>query len=515
MKIRNITALILILVMLLAMFTACGEKEKETDGGTSSQPSSNPSDSTPDDGGEEQEIEEISFWLTLASSASDDMDEVYAAINEITEREIGIRVNFNAIAFADYNTQLTLAVANNEQIDICAVAANFVPLYSAGILADITDLLDNHGQDIKAMLGDELLNTTTVNGRLYSITNYRACVGDGYILYRKDVLESAGMLDKAQSMTTWADFEEVLEAVKGLGETYAFGGQSNMMYNIVYSGTNITDSYMYDYLGDNSYLIWTNQQGEVDLIYNRPEVADMYKMIASWYQKGYYYPDSAIETQDMNVSIGQKMYAGAFNMSIYGVEATKSEQIGTDMLCVKIADGYMQTSSGRTFGTGIATTSANPEAAMKFLNYMYQSSEIMNLIVWGIEGKHYVVNDAGEATYLEGKDASSSGYHHSDFFIGNAFECLPWEGQGGNFRAEALAATQNAARSVYCGLSVDTADYATLIANITAVRGEYYNQINHGQYSDSLYNEYLNKLDSAGVQDYVALYADAVAEFMK
>lgn len=38
-------------------------------------------------------------------------DEVEAAINQITEKEIGVHVNFNWVNGADYATQLSLANA--------------------------------------------------------------------------------------------------------------------------------------------------------------------------------------------------------------------------------------------------------------------------------------------------------------------------------------------------------------------------------------------------------------------
>lgn len=158
---------------------------------------------------------------------------------------------------------------------------------------------------------------------------------------------------------------------------------------------------------------------------------------------------------------------------------------------------------------------AEPAAAISFLNLLYTSGELMNLLIWGIEDENYVVNENGEADYPADKDGSTCGYHGNDFAFGNQFLCLPWSGMGGDFRDIALESLENATRSIYCGLSVDTSDHATLVSSIAAVLGEYKGQVTAGMYTEKLYDEFMKKLDSAGIDEYVAIYQNAVAEFVK
>lgn len=63
------------------------------------------------------------------------------------------------------------------------------------------------------------------------------------------------------------------------------------------------------------------------------------------------------------------------------------------------------------------------------MNALYTSEELMNLLVWGIEGEDYVVED-GEAAYPEGVTEDTVEYHTADFLYGNYFLCYPWSGTG-------------------------------------------------------------------------------------
>lgn len=503
--------------MLLTLFAACGEKEAEnTD--PSQSVSDNTNNNTDDSGDDTKEIVEINYWM-FAMGSMDDIADVEDAINAISEEEIGVHVNINTISFGDYGTQLTLAIANKEAIDLCALspmpASSFMTLYSSGSLTDITALLDTNGSEIKELLGAEVLGTTSVDGEIYAVPTYRIMNSNTYLMFRKDVLAEAGVLEKAESMTTWSEMEEVLQAITDLGKMYAFGGQKGISPTSVYCGEKISDSYSFDTLGDSLAMIWSDQNGNVDLIYRQESVVDMYKKVANWYNNGWYYRDSAYSDDQIDVLISQSVYAGAFNNSEIGIESAKRQSIGTDMLCLNIAPGMVGTTAGRNWASAIPTSASEPEAAMDFLNLMYTNSDIMTLLIFGIEGTHYEVNENGEGAYLEGKDMSTSGYHSNDFAYGNQFLVLPWEGQSGDFREVSMADFSAATRSIYCGLSVDTGDYASLISAITAVKGEYYNQISCGMYSDATYAEYLSKLEAAGVDEYVALYQDAAADFLK
>lgn len=524
MKSRNLMAILLIVCMLATVFVACGEKEDGTavsdDKGTVS---ASPSTNIVDD---DEEPVEIEFWLydNGNNGSGSKVKDVEAAINEITEGEYGIHVNFKWIATADYGTQLSLAVVNGETVDVAlygpAPSMSWLTMYSNGIMLDMSDLLDEYGQDIKALLGENLLSSTTVNGGVYGMTNYRQLNSNNYIYYRTDILEETGTLDMFKNVTSWSEFEEFLAVLKASDMTTApIGGTADQPViqkdMEIFGDAFYTETKTWDPIGDNLYMVWTDQQGNVELSYERESLLNAYKMVADWYAKGYVYSDSAFNTTDIGatlVSLG--VMAGAICESEYGVETTKSQQVGYDVTCIAIAEAYVTTTKCTNFGMYITSSSSEPEAAMTFLNAVYTRADIMNLLTWGIEGETYVVNN-GVASYPEGKDASTCGYHTDDFRIGNQYLILPWQGQDADFRQKAEESYLAAETSVYLGLAVDTSEFDTLVATLSNIKTEYFAQLVNGMYTESMYNEFIEKIKTAGVDDYIALYQSAVDEFLK
>ena len=78
---------------------------------------------------------------------------------------------------------------------------------------DISGLLEEYGQDVLSTVGS-LIESTTVDGSIYAVPTYRTLVTRAYIVMRTDVLEDLGLLEKAQNMTSFTEYEEILAAVK-------------------------------------------------------------------------------------------------------------------------------------------------------------------------------------------------------------------------------------------------------------------------------------------------------------
>ena len=112
-------------------------------------------------------------------------------------------------------------------------------------------------------------------------------------------------------------------------------------------------------------------------------------------------------------------------------------------------------------------------------------------------------------------DALTSGFHNNDYKIGNSFLCLPWSGSSKDFRSEAKTFFEAAPSSNYLGLTIDTSEYASLVSQISAVTDEFHGQMCGGFYTEELYQEYLDKLDAAGIDEYIALYQTAIDGFLK
>ena len=159
-------------------------------------------------------------------------------------------------------------------------------------------------------------------------------------------------------------------------------------------------------------------------------------------------------------------------------------------------------------------TCKEPEAAAKFLELMYTDADVANLLLWGVEGEDYVVNENGEATYPEGKDSSNC-YHCDEDWFPNCYITYPWEGLGGDFRDTSWDELQSTPVSKYVGLSVDTSSVADQITACYNASQQYRAILNCGQADpETDLPEFLKALEDAGIQDILDCYQTQLNEWL-
>lgn len=153
---------------------------------------------------------------------------------------------------------------------------------------------------------------------------------------------------------------------------------------------------------------YVSENGELDWYINATGQLDYYKKVNEWYRKGYFIPDNfAFQTEDETNKLaiaGQifsvfsyDSHADWFNTSIAANGDSFSFQQETDILG-KEAKKYNNGAGGR--GMYITKSCKEVERAYETVAYMY-GDEGMKLLMWGIEGEDYTLNDEGypEFTY--------------------------------------------------------------------------------------------------------------------
>lgn len=559
MKVKKLTALLLAAAML--MTTACGnseqsasqkEKPKETQGAsgtagsdaaanTDGTGSTNETKAVKDSEVSSQETGTAKEGASAAGSASyvldwEDMAEIHmvymsmgplpsgleaveAEINKITEKEINTHVNITMIETGNYDQQIGLMMSSGEQVDLMVTlpfgASSFSTMVVQNQLSDITELLDEYGQGIREKLGN-LVEGTTINGKVYGVTGYRNLAGSIYIVMRTDVLKDLGLLEKAENMKSLDEYEEILEAVKTsekwsqlAGIVSADGAGTVLAILKAYLGVSDFDSFTsYDALGDTNKLVAINPDGSDPTVINNFASEDykaMVERVNQWYTKGYIYKDAATGKEMGQNLIKANAAFSFFCVSELNVKSSKTAACGMDMTCVRLLDLPLSTDACTKFTWTVPTTAKEPEAAMTFLSMMFQDPRISNLFSWGIEGVDYeIVN--GEACYIDGNETPA--YHTNDFLYGNQFITLPWHDSEENIRQRAEAAMINSVISAYMGFSCDTTAVTNELSAISNVLGEYRPQIDSGVADMEVYEEFLEKLESCGIDKVIALYQE-------
>ena len=162
----------------------------------------------------------------------------------------------------------------------------------------------------------------------------------------------------------------------------------------------------------------------------------------------------------------------------------------------------------------IAGSCEHPEAAMKMLNALYSDPEISNLYLYGVEGKHYQVVEAGAVTngqdrinYLDGVDATTTTYRKSGTWLQpNQLIGDIW---GLDLPADYWDATRdfnnNSDKSAAFGFSFDATKTANEITACTNVVNKYHKALVCGALDpEETLPKFNQELKDAGIETIIA-----------
>ncbi len=521
-KLRSLAAFVLVLAMLFV--SACTVREEVDENESPADKSeveagvdeaSEPED---DEEEEEEELTEIEFWMNAWGQNEENQNRIAAAVNEITEKEIGVHVNFTWLpSLAEYDSAVKLAITSETQIDVINTIF-FNDYYTQGMLTDLTPYVDEYLADAKTAMGD-LFNCASSDGHVYGICEYRDFVDFPCLIINQDMADAAGWTeDMVREIDSWSKLEEMVADVydylqeNNPGVNIIEGAMANLMWVMDYYSMGedkFTDAYVYDKLGASGVLVACDQDGNVSNVWDNPQTIACLERAKKWYDNGWVAEDSHISGFTMGI------YSGSVFMSLskseIGVEM-QTESMGSANYTVLYGSQIpLQTSLVNLVTLDVPVTSKETEAACKFINLFYTSKELNDLFSWGQEGVDYQIVD-GVASAVDPTDMGA--YKLGDTIIGNWFLTTPYAPYPADFREEAAARQADADASKFLGFWVDAAEISTTIGNVTNVLNQYQGQLLCGFYTEELYNEFREALDAAGAQEIIDFYQAAVDAYL-
>lgn len=413
---RKLLSMLLCVGMVASLLAGCGSSEAETTGASDSTASTD-------------EIVDIVMPMATLGEPPADLETVEAAINEITEEEIGAHVIIEPIPFGDLSSQQNLMISSGDQLDLVLALweggiGNYV---EKGAVIELTDLVEAHGQDILSSTGAAIAGGY-YNGSLYAVPNAEA-QGHSYGFYaREDVVTELGFSFDPDTVYTIEDLEALFAAYKeayGDGYYCVAGTTSSSeffpnLYGHVDNLGNGTGGYVFGGLID--CLDKTNTT--IENIYASEEYMDYAQRMYDWAKKGYYSADAATNTDAGTAQIASGNYLGQFNNTEKVQQAQVSSACGTPMIPINIVSPYSATSMYQAVLWGISSNCEYPEKAMQMLNILYSNPDVVSMLMYGFEGTHYEVVEQGDAhkrviAFPEGMDAMNSSYYVTLGVFGN------------------------------------------------------------------------------------------------
>ena len=497
---KRILAAMLTLSMVVSM-TACGNSEA---GGSKDSAKNNGNGDEP-----------YTVTMVLNGSTQPDEERIEQKINEILEPELNANLDIVVLPWASASQQLQLMLSGDEKIDVFYTqATNAVQYMNAGQIIDMSELIDKYGTNIKQIYGEDIAKINQIEGFVYGVPNQIERGSIPAVFMRKDLVEKYN-IDTSQIKEP-KDLESVFETVKA-GEP-----DMTMLYSINDGDTPVTRLFRGDNLSDNNYLgVLMDQTNSTKLenFFATDWFKDTTTMLHDWYQKGYISQDAGTNTENWRTVCKAGNLFSLFFSYHPGTPVEFESSTGYDFEIVPFYNEPIINSSsynGVTFS--IAQNSENPEKTMEVLDYIYGSSEIMNLLNWGEQDKDYVIEDAdnGIINFPEGITSDNAGYNlNLGWELPNQFIAYKWTGSDPKLWEKMEEFNSSAKSSKAVGFLFDSSNYSSEIAALSNIVKQYSGALYSGSGDpDELIPELLEALDDAGINEVIQAKQEQLDAFL-
>lgn len=405
MKLKKATALLLAGVMTFSL-AGCGGQNTSGD-------SSGDTASASSEAAGTEAVEESPAASDTAAADSGEVPTLTMFIDETWwpydtwegaipgEFENRLGVNIEVIRAAD-NNQLSLMVASGDMPDIiCSYRYQY--LADSQVCYPLNELQEQYPEvDFEVDPVYQFVNQAA-DGNFYTIgcgfsPSYEydewpeiLTEGSGF-MYRQDIADELGL-----EFNTLEDLDAAFEAVhQAYPDMITLSFNSSHKFNWLLQQMGLKGNSYYE-AEDGTLQWWLRQDG----------LLDYYKKVNEWYRKGYLTAENfAYQSEDdtKEICVGGQVFANFgydnhadnYNTAI----AANGDDFSFSLVTNELGENAtaFDTTSGGGRGLYITRSCQNVEAAYRTLAYAY-SDEGMKLLLWGIEGEDYTLNDEGYPTF--------------------------------------------------------------------------------------------------------------------
>lgn len=446
------------------------------------------------------ELQHLVVAFPTWTGAPADTGMVVEKVNEILREKYNIEVEFQISDAGTFKQNMTLALSSGEQIDVInTVLASYTNMVNQGYLMDLEEdgLLQTYGQGILDVIEPKYIDACRVGDVLYGLTNTRDyAVGRGCIAVGTEYLDTIGY--KAP-----ADAGEIIHITEEeLNDLFAQLHEKFPDMEVFRPSANdLPQQTLVDQIGGNNFgvIIGNSDEPKIVNLFETDEYMNFCKRVYNWNQLGYISKDAAADTTAVIVLMKEGVLLSYGTGGKPGSKAQESSGDGRDMTIFQTREDYISSSAISSFPWCIPITTASPKASMVLLNEMYTNPELADLIIYGIEGTHYEINDDG---YLDANAGTSPDtYATLPFLYPNQYASTVTVGNTADLWERTNTFNEEARKSPALGFTFDSTTVATELTAVTNVYEEYQKSLEYGFVDpETAIPEMLKKMDAAGLQ---------------
>lgn len=392
------------IVMMLSVFSGCGSKKETSTAEGTSTSSASASGST---GIDTSKKVELSFWML--GDPPKDMQLINDEINKMAEKDLNCTVKFNMTTWTDTDAKYQRLLASGEPVDLIFTAEwmKYQQYAKAGAFLALDDIIPKASPELWQFVPQDYWDGVKINGKIMTIpATWKEYVTDG-LTYRKDLCKKYNIPEPTSLETLEQYCDTIAKNEKGMEPFGDFTGDYGFIRELLHPWLDrnmpVYGLAAMDKTPTQLYKYWGSEEHLTDL-----------KLKKEWADKGYW-SKSVLSTYNKG-SFAELFYAGKIgalinNANAYGDAITnvrnKHPEWELGYFPFAKATGVTHPVHPVHNGFAVPKSSQNPERAVAFYAKMVLDKNYNLLTQYGIEGKHYEVEDG---YYKMIGDSSTNGF---------------------------------------------------------------------------------------------------------
>ena len=440
--------------------------------------------------------------ILFESEIPEDIDLVSQAVCHLTEEKIGASLQivpllrlfgWDQASVVDQTRVIELELLEKQGLLFDLLPNGFQDVN----LLELSSLLATFGKETATVIGDDLLEYLRKDGNLFylpSVADYVASCG---VALRKDIVEKYRI-----------DISEI-NSFEDLDALFSFVSANEPDLKMICPNqTRLTlmgRLRLYDEIPDSICTVSDTLTDQVINYYATDDYRNYTALFRKWYLAGYLPDMMALQ----NIRAPQLVKAG--NLFSYmcaykpGMEYEASIDSGYEMVVISLKEPMVTQRSLSNSKWAIAASSQNPGKAMMALNLLYTDAELVNLLLYGIEGIHYIWNDCGAIQYPENIDITTVGYRNTlPWVMPNQRLAYTFKGADPNLWQKTDEYNRAAKVISSLGFTLDLSTVASLNDKLNAIVSQYSYGLETGQIDPDIYlNQMLAEMEAAGAKSLI------------
>ncbi len=456
----------------------------------------------------------VILWANGAPPAAEALALVNEKLNEITVPAINVIVDLQIWDVGTYIGTAATAVSAGDNIDLMCTFPAAAPHYSSmsaqNMLAPLNDLLAEYCPDIMSLIPEAWWAATTKDGNILGVPVYANKSNNYGVTFVKEWLDETGYT--VDDIKTLDDVHAVLAKFHELHPDKIALSGDNLTLDVTYPGFDFANNSYFDTLGDTTSVavaVPFAADGTTDYkVVSRYETEGfetVRKTLQTWYAEGLIDKDAISHNGNgFTLTVNADVFAG-FAVATPTMKANRRMATLNPCVDVEFMPGTVSTAAVTQFTWAIPTSCDEQVAAAKFMNLMYSSADVYNLICFGVEGEHYVLNADGQMELPEGVTPETSPYYPNCYnFTANTVLGNTWAGTDAELPQKEEAAIKASIASPLLGFTFDPSAIADSVAQMGVIaHDEMGPAIFTGAATDAQFAEFIAKMYENGLQAYI------------